>query len=76
MQLGMVHDCAKTLICNVHGKGFCFCRIVGYKLRNQLAAIDFNHHRNREIAKTADWMPRYVCLGTTSCAHKVVNCTN
>ena len=34
-------------------------RYVGYKLRNQLAAIDFNKHRNREIATTADGQPRY-----------------
>ncbi len=34
-------------------------RFVGYKLRNQLAAIDFNMYRGREIATTADGTPRY-----------------
>ena len=31
---------------------------VGYRLRNQLAALDFNHHRNRDVATTADGRPR------------------
>ena len=35
-------------------------RYVGYKLMgNQLTAIDFNKHRNREIATKAVGQPRY-----------------
>jgi len=34
-------------------------RYVGYKLRNQLAAIDFNKHRNRECETTADGQLRH-----------------
>jgi hypothetical protein len=37
-------------------------RFVGYRLRNQLAAIDYNHHRGREVATTADGRPRYYCI--------------
>ena len=33
---------------------------IGYRVRNQLAALDFNHHRGRAIATTADGKPRYV----------------
>ncbi|XP_028418401.1 uncharacterized protein LOC114543734 [Dendronephthya gigantea] len=33
--------------------------LIGYKMRNQLAAIDFNKHRTRQVAKTLDGKPRY-----------------
>ncbi len=29
-----------------------------YRARNQLAALDFNHHKNRAQATTADGRPR------------------
>ena len=39
---------------------FVFYSFVGYKLRNELAAIDFNKHRDRQAAKTADGKARSV----------------
>ena len=36
-----------------------FFRFVGYRVQNQLAALDFNHHRAREEgAITGDGRPR------------------
>ena len=32
-------------------------RFTGYRLRNQLAALDFNHHRGRATATAADGQP-------------------
>ena len=37
-------------------------RFVRYRLRNQLAAIDYNLHRGREVATTADGRPRYYII--------------
>ena len=34
--------------------------MIGYKMQNQLAAIDFNKHRLRQVAKTADGKTRLV----------------
>jgi hypothetical protein len=36
------------------------CRFPVYRARNQLAALDFNHHKGREQATTADGQLRYV----------------
>jgi len=36
-----------------------FVRFLGYKIRNLLAAIDFNEHRDRPVKKGPDGEPKY-----------------
>ena len=41
---------------------FLFQRIIGYKMRNELAAIDFNEHRVREFDRKEDGSQKYRAL--------------